>query len=79
MPSAQASPAGVPGQPKRVVTGADVPNQYGDVQVRLTLSGHQIVRVAAVKLPDADGRSQDISAYYRDKVLAEAQPLYVAA
>ena len=64
MPSAQASPSSsVPARPTRVVTGADVPNQYGDVQVRLTLSGQQIVRVAAVRLPDAGGRSQDISAY----------------
>jgi uncharacterized protein with FMN-binding domain len=42
--------------------GADAPNQYGDVQVRIKVSGQKIVSVDAVALPGGDSRSQEISA-----------------
>lgn len=47
----------------RQVTGTDVPNQYGDVQVRLTSAGGRITKVTVVRLPSADGQSQQISSF----------------
>ena len=46
----------------RTATGADAPNQYGDVQVRVTVSGTKITNVTAVALPGGDGKSQEINA-----------------
>ncbi|MGI8622200.1 MAG: FMN-binding protein [Solirubrobacteraceae bacterium] len=43
------------------VVGADAPSQYGDVQVRVKMSGKRIVSVEAVALPSAASRSQAIS------------------
>lgn len=56
---AQPAPRAVP----RTVTivGADAPNQYGDVQVRVKMSAKKIVSVDAVALPGNDPRSQEIS------------------
>jgi uncharacterized protein with FMN-binding domain len=48
-------------QPVTVI-GADAPNQYGDVQVRVKVLGKRIVAVDAVTLPGSDARSQEISA-----------------
>jgi uncharacterized protein with FMN-binding domain len=45
----------------RTVTGPDVPNQFGDVQVQLTLQGTRIVNVKAVQLPFDRQRSYEIS------------------
>ena len=45
----------------RMVTGPDVPNQFGDVQVQLTLQGTKIVNVKAVQLPFDRQRSYEIS------------------
>jgi uncharacterized protein with FMN-binding domain len=47
----------------RQVTGTDVPNQYGDVQVRLTSAGGRITKVTVLRLPSADGQSQQISSF----------------
>ncbi|MCW2991518.1 MAG: FMN-binding protein [Solirubrobacterales bacterium] len=44
------------------VVGADAPNRYGDVQVKVKVSGHKIVAVEPVALPGGDSRSQEISA-----------------
>lgn len=44
------------------VTGPDVPNQFGHVQVRLRIAGGRIVAADAVALPGSDRRSQEISA-----------------
>jgi uncharacterized protein with FMN-binding domain len=54
--AARASSAG-----PRSATGADVPNQYGDVQVKVTVVGSKITAVTAVALPQSDGRSLMIS------------------
>jgi uncharacterized protein with FMN-binding domain len=54
--TAPAAPAG-----SRVVTGPDVPNQYGDVQVQLTLQGGKIVDVTPLQLPVDRSRSAYIS------------------
>lgn len=41
--------------------GTDVPNKYGDVQVQVALRAGKLVDVRAVRLPDSDARSQEIS------------------
>jgi uncharacterized protein with FMN-binding domain len=42
-------------------TGQDFQNQYGDVQVKVTVSGGRITDVAALQLPSDRSRSQEIS------------------
>ncbi|MDT4945542.1 MAG: hypothetical protein QOH14_2275, partial [Pseudonocardiales bacterium] len=44
------------------VVGADAPNKYGDVQVRVKVAGKKILSVEPVALPGPDSRSQEISA-----------------
>lgn len=46
----------------KTATGVDAPNQYGDVQVRVSVSGTRITGITNVALPSSDGRSQEISA-----------------
>jgi len=67
---AQSPPGGV------AVLGDVVPTDWGDVQVRLDVSGHRIVAVAAVKHPDAGVQSRRINAralpiLYRETVTAQ--------
>jgi uncharacterized protein with FMN-binding domain len=45
----------------RTATGDVIENQYGPVQVRVTLRGNQIVSVDAVQLPSDRARSAEIS------------------
>ena len=56
----------------RQLTGADVPNQFGDVQVRLTSSGGRITQVSALRLPSGDGRSQEISSFAGPELAQQA-------
>jgi uncharacterized protein with FMN-binding domain len=56
-PSTSAAPT------TRTIDGPDVPNRYGDVQVRVTLSGSRIVDVQALTLPSDRQRSAEISQY----------------
>jgi uncharacterized protein with FMN-binding domain len=56
----------------RQLTGADVPNQFGDVQVQLTTSGGRITRVSALRLPSSDGRSQEISSFAGPELAQQA-------
>ena len=46
-------------------TGHDIQNRYGDVQVRVTISGGRISDVQALQLPFDRQRSQEISDYVR--------------
>ena len=46
----------------KTATGVDAPNQYGDVQVRVSVSGTRITGITNVALPSSDGKSQEISA-----------------
>ena len=52
----------VPGT-RRTVDGDDETNRFGDVQVRVTLMGTQIVDVQALTLPSDRERSAEISDY----------------
>jgi uncharacterized protein with FMN-binding domain len=73
--TAQAPAATAPaknGGTVRQLTGTDVPNQYGDVQVQVTTSGGQITRVSALRLPNGDGRSQEISNFAGPELAQQA-------
>jgi uncharacterized protein with FMN-binding domain len=71
---APATSASAPGKAGAVrqLTGADAPNQYGDVQVRVTTAGGRITQVAAVRLPSGDGRSQQISSFAGPQLAQQA-------
>jgi uncharacterized protein with FMN-binding domain len=76
---AAAAPAAAPKTPMakattatRTAVGEDVPNQYGDVQVRVTVSGKKVTRVTAVALPLNDPKSQEISSYAGPQLSQEA-------
>jgi uncharacterized protein with FMN-binding domain len=45
----------------KTVLGADSPNRYGDVQVKVTMTNGKIASITAVRLPEQDQRSADIS------------------
>jgi uncharacterized protein with FMN-binding domain len=51
-----------PSTKPQTVVGPAVSNQYGIVQVAVTVSGSQIQEVRAVQLPSGDGRTNEISA-----------------
>jgi uncharacterized protein with FMN-binding domain len=44
-------------------TGQDFPNQFGDTQVKVIISGGKIVDVQAIQLPFDRPRSEEISQY----------------
>ena len=56
-----ASPAGATG----VFTGNDVPNRYGDVQVKLVIANGRITDVQAIQLPNDRAESAYISQQVR--------------
>jgi uncharacterized protein with FMN-binding domain len=45
----------------KTVTGDDVPNQFGDVQVQVSFSGGKIIDLKAIQLPFDRARSAEIS------------------
>ena len=71
-PPAATAPAPAGSGAARQVTGADAPNQYGDVQVRVTSAGGRITQVSAVQLPNSDGRSQQISSFAGPQLAQQA-------
>jgi uncharacterized protein with FMN-binding domain len=66
------APAPATGGTVRQLTGADAPNQYGDVQVQITTSGGRITQVTAIRLPNGDGRSQEISSFAGPQLAQQA-------
>jgi uncharacterized protein with FMN-binding domain len=56
----------------RQYTGADVPTQYGDVQVEATMNGTELSDVTALKMPSDRARSQQISQDAGPKLRQEA-------
>jgi uncharacterized protein with FMN-binding domain len=61
--SAPTTTAATPAAPtNRTATGAAQPNQYGVVQVRVSVSGGRITQVTALQAPQGDPRSQEITA-----------------
>jgi uncharacterized protein with FMN-binding domain len=55
------TPTTAPAPTRRTGTGPDVPNRFGDVQVRVTMSGGRLIDVTAVVLPTDRPRSAAIS------------------
>jgi uncharacterized protein with FMN-binding domain len=53
-------------------TGAVVQNQYGNVQVRVTVAGGKITQVTAVQLPQSDQKSAEISQFAAPQLQSEA-------
>jgi uncharacterized protein with FMN-binding domain len=51
------------GTAAKTATGAVAQNQYGNVQVRVTVAGGKITQVTAVQLPQSDPKSAQISQY----------------
>ncbi len=45
------------------VTGDAVATRYGDIQLKVTISGGKIVKIEAVALPSGDPKSYAISSY----------------
>jgi uncharacterized protein with FMN-binding domain len=45
----------------RTLTGGAVDNEYGTVQVQVTLKGNQITDIVTLQMPDSHRRSQEIS------------------
>ena len=76
LPSAQTPVASAPAPAKGgsvlQLTGSDAANRYGDVQVRITTTGGHITKVAAVSLPNGDGRSQQISSFAGPQLAQQA-------
>ena len=71
-PAAATTPDTGSGGTARRFTGADAPNQYGDVQVQITTSGGRITQVTALRLPNGDGRSQEISSFAAPQLAQQA-------
>jgi uncharacterized protein with FMN-binding domain len=60
-PSATPSPSPSPTALNGTFTGADVPNRFGDVQVRVVISNGRITDVQAIQLPTDRAESAYIS------------------
>ena len=69
---AASAPAPAKAGAVRQLTGVDAPNQFGDVQVQVTTTGGRVTRVAALRLPSSDGRSQQISSYAGPQLAQQA-------
>lgn len=54
------------------VTGPVVSNDYGDVQVRVTMSGEKLLSVDALRMPESTARSQQLSPRVARDMAAEA-------
>lgn len=68
-PAPAASP---PAAPSGTFTGADVMTPYGDVQVKVVVSGGRLADVQAVHLPSDRARSEMISQYAGPQLRQEA-------
>jgi uncharacterized protein with FMN-binding domain len=55
----------------KTATGAVAQNQYGNVQVRVTVSGGKITQVTALQLPQSDPKSAEISQYAAPQLQSE--------
>jgi uncharacterized protein with FMN-binding domain len=56
----------------KTATGTSVPTRYGDVQVRVTVSGGKITAIEALALPANDPRSVSISQYSESQLRQSA-------
>jgi uncharacterized protein with FMN-binding domain len=47
----------------KTVTGSSISTRYGNVQLKVTVSGGKITDITAVQLPSGDPKSSEISSY----------------
>jgi uncharacterized protein with FMN-binding domain len=57
--------------PSGTATGVVAQNQYGNVQVRVTVAGGKIKQVTAIQLPQSDPKSAQISQYAAPQLQSE--------
>jgi uncharacterized protein with FMN-binding domain len=62
-PSAPASSGASSAPSSKTVTGGAASNQYGNVQLRVTIAGGKIAKIEPVQLPANDSKSSEISSY----------------
>jgi uncharacterized protein with FMN-binding domain len=67
-PSSAPSPSSSSSSPSssrstKTVTGGAISTRYGNVQLKVTISGGKITNIEAVQLPSGDGKSAQISSY----------------
>jgi uncharacterized protein with FMN-binding domain len=55
----------------KTATGDVAPNQYGNVQVKVTVKGGKITQVTPVQLPQSDAKSAEISQYAAPQLQSE--------
>jgi uncharacterized protein with FMN-binding domain len=53
-------------------TGADIPTQFGDVQVRVVIASGRITDVSALRMPSDRARSEEITQYVTPVLRSEA-------
>lgn len=70
--SSASSSSSASGSGSKAYLGAVEPNQYGNVQVKITVSGGKITDVEAVQLPQNDPRSSEISSSVAPTLREEA-------
>jgi uncharacterized protein with FMN-binding domain len=68
--AAAAAPKSAPAP--STATGVVAQNQYGAVQVKVTVSGGKIKQVTALQLPQSDAKSAQISQYAAPQLQSEA-------
>ncbi|MDQ6792225.1 MAG: FMN-binding protein [Candidatus Dormibacteraeota bacterium] len=71
-PASTPSPTPVKKGADGTFTGTDVPTIYGDVQVRIVVSGGRLSDVKALQLPSDRARSAEISQYAGPALRSEA-------
>jgi uncharacterized protein with FMN-binding domain len=71
-PPATTTPTTAAPTATRTIDGPDVPTRYGDVQVRITVSGTHLEDVQALVLPSDRSRSAQISQYAAPRLREEA-------
>jgi uncharacterized protein with FMN-binding domain len=62
-PAPTATPAKRSAAASGSTTGDAIPTRYGDVQLKVTVSGGKLTRIQPVQLPSSDPRSYAISSY----------------
>lgn len=62
-PSSATSSSKTQSSSTKIVTGDPATNQYGNVQLKVTISSGKITKIEPVQLPSGDPKSSEISSY----------------
>jgi uncharacterized protein with FMN-binding domain len=68
----QAKPKAKARSTTKTATGVAAQNQYGAVQVKVTVSGGKITKITPLELPQGDSQSAQISQYAAPQLQSEA-------